>query len=265
MMKAINNDSLLCCKRSNEIKKNYSTSEVAEIIGIHPNTVRLYEKLGLITKSERLPNGYRLFTEEHLLQFRLGRIAFEVEVLQSGLRKEAVNIVKTIAMREYSKAIKLTKDYLTHVRKEQENAEEAISIARGLLSGADQVIDDKTHTRKEAADLLNVTVDTLRNWELNGLFKATRMRNGYRVYDAHDMQTLKLIRTLRLANYSLAAILRMMKNLTHYPQSDIRNVIDTPETDEDIVSVYDRLQTSLRFAEKNAKKMLVLLREIGDL
>lgn len=32
----------------------YTTAEVAAIIGIHPNTVRLYEKLNLIPKPERL-------------------------------------------------------------------------------------------------------------------------------------------------------------------------------------------------------------------
>ena len=41
----------------------YKTAEVAAIIGIHPNTVRLYEKLKLIPKPERLSNGYRVFTE----------------------------------------------------------------------------------------------------------------------------------------------------------------------------------------------------------
>lgn len=245
--------------------KTYSTSQIAKIIGIHHNTVRRYEELCLITKPERQPNGYRVFTEEHLLQFRLARTAFEVEVLQSGLRKEAVVIVKTTAMQAYPKAMRMAMEYLAHVRKEQENAEEAIAIARELLSGAVQVDDNKTHTRKETAELLNVTSDTLRNWELNGLFTVKRKQNGYRVYDARDLQTLKLIRALRLANYSLASILRMMKVLTHEPQSDIRDVIDTPRADEDIVSVYDRLLTSLRFAEQNAEKMIVLLQELDNL
>ncbi len=35
----------------------YKTSEVASIIGVHPNTVRLYEEWGLISKPERLENG----------------------------------------------------------------------------------------------------------------------------------------------------------------------------------------------------------------
>lgn len=34
--------------------KTYKTAEVAAIIGIHPNTVRLYEKLKLIPKPERI-------------------------------------------------------------------------------------------------------------------------------------------------------------------------------------------------------------------
>ena len=29
--------------------KKYKTSEVAKAVGVHPNTVRLYEKIGFIT------------------------------------------------------------------------------------------------------------------------------------------------------------------------------------------------------------------------
>ncbi len=54
----------------------YRTSEIAEIIGVHPNTVRLYEELGLIPKPGRLPNGYRVFTELHIEQFRRGFLHF---------------------------------------------------------------------------------------------------------------------------------------------------------------------------------------------
>lgn len=46
--------------------KQYKTIDVARMIGIHVNTVRLYEKCGFISKPERLPNGYRVFTELHV-------------------------------------------------------------------------------------------------------------------------------------------------------------------------------------------------------
>ena len=68
----------------------YTTSEVAKIIGIHPNTVRLYEEWGLIPKAERKANGYRVFTDFHIEQFRLARTAFQIEVLQNGLRKKTL-------------------------------------------------------------------------------------------------------------------------------------------------------------------------------
>ena len=56
------------------MKENYSTSDVANIIGIHPNTVRLYEELKLITTPERKANGYRVFTKIHIQQFQIARI-----------------------------------------------------------------------------------------------------------------------------------------------------------------------------------------------
>ena len=76
------------------VENKYSTSQVARIIGVHPNTVRLYEDLGLISKPLRKPNGYRVFSDIHIDEFRLARIAFHIEVLQSGLRKRMIEVVK---------------------------------------------------------------------------------------------------------------------------------------------------------------------------
>ena len=70
--------------------KTYRTAQVAQMIGIHPNTVRLYEELGLISRPERRANGYRVFTDLHIAQFFLARTALRVEVLQNGLRANAV-------------------------------------------------------------------------------------------------------------------------------------------------------------------------------
>ena len=96
----------------------YKTAEVAAIIGIHPNTVRLYEELELIPKPERRPNGYRIFTDFHIEQFRLARLAFEVEVLQNGLRKKIVQMVKTSATGNFDMALALAEEYLIQVRQE---------------------------------------------------------------------------------------------------------------------------------------------------
>jgi|GEM_PF-3567542 DNA-binding transcriptional MerR regulator len=97
------------------MEKTYRTSEVAQMIGIHPNTVRLYEELELIPKPLRKENRYRVFTDIHLEQFRLARTALRVVVLQNGLRKKAIDIIKTSATGDFDHAINLAQDYLRQI------------------------------------------------------------------------------------------------------------------------------------------------------
>ena len=236
----------------------YTTTDVAKIIGMHPNTVRMYEEWGLIPPAERKSNGYRIFTDFHIEQLRLARIAFQIEVLQNGLRKKVVETIKLSAKGDFDNAIMFAKEYRTQIQREQRNAEESIDIAKQFLSGK-----SAEHTlflkRKEVSDYLEISMDTLRNWERNGLLLINRKQNGYRAYTSEDIVRLKMIRTLRMANYSLESILRMLHALAHNPQSDMKEVLNTPQADTDIVSVCDRLIVSLQEAEKNADKMINIL------
>lgn len=239
----------------------YRTSEIAKIIGIHPNTVRLYEELELIPKPDRMPNGYRVFTDLHIEQFRLARLAFQVEVLQNGLRKKIVQMIKVSAAGDYDKALELTEGYRMWLRQEIANAEEAIDIVKRILDGRQE---ENVHTmkRKEVSEYLNISMDTLRNWEMNGLLTVRRRQNGYRVYTDDDIRRLKIIRSLRFANYSLEAILTMLGQVSKYPGIDIKRALDTPKEDTEIIAVCDKLVTSLTKAESNAEKMLDKLKEM---
>ena len=241
----------------------YTTTEVAKIIGIHSNTVRMYEEWGLIPQAERKSNGYRVFTDFHIEQLRLARIALKIEVLQNGLRKKVAEIIKLSANRDFDKALMFAEEYRSQIQQEQKNAEEAIGIAKQILVGksAEQAFFLK---RKEVSEYLEISIDTLRNWERNGLLKVKRKQNGYRAYSGDDIERLKMIRTLRLANYSLEAILRMLNALEYNPQIDMKQVLNTPQTDSDIVSVCDRLIVSLKDAEENAEKMIILLLEMKE-
>lgn len=241
------------------MKSTYSTSEIAKIIGIHSNTVRLYEEIEFISKPKRNANGYRIFTDLHIEQFRLARLALQVEVLQSGLRKQAINIIKTSARCDFDKALELTSTYLENIVAERHNAEEAISIVEHALLGDSMYEEDCYLTRKETADYLHITIDTLRNWELNGLFTAKRKENGYRVYTSSDISTLKIIKSLRCANYSLASILRMLSALSDDPRANIRTAINTSNAEDDIITACDQLLTSLEHATSNAKEIVKIL------
>jgi len=230
----------------------YSTSQVAKLAEFHPNTVRWYEEQGFLPAVPRLANGYRVFGERHVEQLRLIRLAMRSEILQSGLRQLAVSIVKLSAAGDYESAVTMSKRYLTALQKEREKAEEATRLVKNLVDGED----DLKLRRQEAADYLGITLDALRNWELNGLVKVGRLENGYRVYGQKEIRELKIIRTLRAANYSLMAILRLMNRLRNDKNTDLCQVLDTPDPEEDIVFVTDRLLTSLKQAEADALEMI---------
>lgn len=69
---------------------------------------------------------------------------------------------------------------------------------------------------------------------------------------------------LKCANYSLSAILRMLNSLDKNLGEDIGYVLNKPEKDEDIVSVYDKLITLLNEAKENAVLMKNILIEIKN-
>ena len=239
----------------------YTTSDVAKIIGIHSNTVRLYEEWGLLPPIERKANGYRIFTDFHIEQLRLARLAFQIEVLQNGLRKKIILMVKTAATKDFDTALSLTEEYKVQLRQERGNAEDAINITNQLLCG---VTEDNTKflRRKEVSDYLGISTNTLRNWEMNGLLTVKRKQNGYRVYTDEDIKQLKIIRSLRCAGYSLEAILRMLQQISKNPDTDIRKALNTPKTDAEIITVCDKLIVSLQNAEKNAENMIEMLEDM---
>lgn len=241
----------------------YKTTEIANIIGIHPNTVRLYEKLGLIPEARRKENGYRIFTDLHIEQFRLARAALKVEILQNGLRKKAMNIIKVSAAGNFDKALLLTDEYLSQLEQEKNNAEEAIKIVEELLDGKSQS-NRLLLKRREVSEYLGITMDTLRNWELNGLLRVRKKSNGYRVYTSDDIRKLRIIRALRCANYSLASILRMLNAISVDPDIDIKDVIGRPEESEDIITACDKLLLSLHDAKENALFMKSTLENMKE-
>ena len=181
--------------------------------------------------------------------------------MQGGLRKKIVEVVKLSAQGNFDGAILLTREYVADLGKERDHAEEAICIVQHILSG-DSPDTPVFLKRKEVSDYLSISMDTLRNWEMNGLLTIKRKQNGYRVYSDQDIRRLKIIRSLRCANYSLEAILRMLQQLSKNPNADIKLALNTPRRDEDIISVCDKLIVSLSSAEKNAIKMLGMLQEM---
>lgn len=237
----------------------YRTTEIAERVNVHPNTVRIYEEWGYISPVPRAENGYRIFSDIHLFQLQVARTAFLCEIVQGHIRTKARLIVEASGKENFSLALELAQEYLIHLEKEYSRAIEAIELVEKWLSGG-EAASDQTYTRTEVARMLETSSEVVRNWERNGLITVSRLSNGYRVYTEKEVNRMKIIRTLRVAHYSMSAILRLLNTAERSKGINVKNVLNTPDKYEDIVTVTDRLTYSLEEAIQHAKEVIQLLR-----
>lgn len=239
----------------------YQTKEIAALVGVHPNTVRIYEKWKYISSVPRGENGYRIYSDLHLFQLKIARIAFRCEIVQGLIRVKARAIVEASGKEDFAQALDYAQAYLSHLEKEYNRALEAIELSEQWMCGIKSA-SIHMYTRKEVAQVLDLSPEVIRNWERNGLLTVPRLSNGSRSYTENEIKLLKIIRTLRAAHYSMSAILRLMNKAETMRVTDIniKKVLDTPEDHEDIISVTDRLIYSLEQAMESAKELIFLLR-----
>lgn len=244
--------------------KRLSTAKIAKAAECHPNTVRLYEQWGLISPVERSPKGYRLYTQEHLDQMLLARLAFEGPYPGPNLRRSVITLVKAIAGRDYAAAVELARQHLEIAWNEQALAESAVVFLQQWAQGELPVREAAPLQILQAAQLLSVTVDMLRSWERNGLVSVPRSpSNRYRQYGPAEIDRLRVIRLLRQTGYSPNAILRMLiefdRSRGQMPPEALRRALDTPRPDEDVYMTADRWITTLHEHEQRSHEILSLV------
>jgi DNA-binding transcriptional MerR regulator len=239
-------------------KRHYlRTSEVAQAVGVHPNTVRLYEEWGFLPPVRRNASGYRLFTVAHVDQMRLARMALHGPWPGPDIRRSALALVRQAAGGDLGGALEQAYQHLALVQAERAHAEAAAQLLERWAQGTAADATSRPVQIGEAARLLGVTIDMLHNWERNGLIAVPRdPRNGYRLYGAAEIGRLRVIRTLLRAGYSTMAILRMLLHLDRGQAGALRQVLDTPPPDEDMVYATDRWLSTLAGQEQRARDLI---------
>lgn len=236
--------------------RTYSTSEIARIMGIHPNTVMLYEKWGYIAPVERKENGYRVYTETHLEQMKLVRMALRSDVIKWYMKFEVQNIIRSAAQGDLRKALELSMEYLTHIQNEKNNELKVMKVIQEILKSNSLEEKNISLNRNGAAKLIGVSINIIINWERNGLLEVPRSKNGYRVYGEDEIKLLRIIKALRQENYSTQCICRMLKKLkTKNKGNDI--LLSKERSDSD-----DRLLSSLSEVESNTKELIGYIDEL---
>ena len=236
--------------------RTYSTSEIAGIMGIHPNTVMLYEKWGYTAPVERRRNGYRVYTETHLEQMKLVRMALRNELIKCYMKFEVQNIIRSAAQGDLKKALELSREYLTHIQSEKNNERKVMKVIREILKSDLLTEKNIPLNRNGAAKLLGVSINVIVYWERNGLLEVPRSKNGYRIYGEDEIKLLRVIKALRRENYSTQCIGRMLKKLkTESKGNDMPLSEETEDSD-------DWLLSSLSEAESNTKELIGYIGEL---
>src|SRR5512145_637369 len=96
------------------------TTDLARAVGVHANTVRLYEEWGFLPPVTRSKSGYRQFTEFHLDQMRLARTAFCWPY--PGGKDPVLKLVFKAAANDLGGALEYAYIYLAQVRAERVQA-----------------------------------------------------------------------------------------------------------------------------------------------
>lgn len=240
--------------------KTLNTTQIARAIGMHPNTVRLYEAWGFLPAVPRSPAGYRRFTERHLDQMQLARAALHGGWPGKAIRESALALVRQAASGDLDAALTLAREHQALVQTERARAEIAAQTVQRWAEGILPESAIRPLCIGAAAKLLGLTVDTVRGWEREGLLRVPRdPDNGYRRYGPAEIGRLRVIRMLRLAGYSTMAILRMLLQLDSGEGRDVAAALDTPRPDEDVYIAADRWLTTLAEQEQRASELIMLV------
>ncbi len=237
------------------------THHLAKAVGVHVNTIRLYETEGFLPPIPRGDNGYREYSLRHLEQARLAYLTTRWPYV--GDKTLLHDLVRYAAHDDLGMAMELAYKYLAHVRMERTFAEAAVEFLERWAAG--HLLDSprqQVHIG-DAAQHLNVSIDMLRNWERNGLIDVPRdPANQYRLYSTAEFGRLRVIRTLVKSGYSLMAILRMLLQFDAGQTDNLRDALHLPPEDDQIQTIADRWLVSLIELEQRAQ---AIIRQIGHM
>jgi DNA-binding transcriptional MerR regulator len=244
-------------------EKSLHTSDLARIVGVHPNTVRKYVDWGLIPPVERSPSGYRLFTRLHLDCMRLARLIYSAPYPGRGFRALGNEIVQRAVAEDWQGAQAKAEEHLALVQAELRSAEEAADLLEHWAQNLSAGTENESHLSiGEVSELLGISIDIIRNAERNGLITVPRNSyNNYRLFGQKEIERLRIIRMLGKAGYSHMSILRMFLELDQGITRGLKKTLDTPRPDEDIFSASDHWLTTLHAQEKMAHRVIRLVEE----
>lgn len=214
--------------------KTYRTNEIAAFVGVHPNTVMLYEQWGYLSPIRREENGYRIYTETHLAQVKMARMLLSLDRAKSYMRFEIQRILRASAQGDINEALAISQRFLAKLKNEIAIELKLLPAIKTLLEREKTEREMEIRSRKQAAITLEISFDVIVHWERNGLIHVPRDHQGHRQYGERELKQLQVIKLLRKENYSTQCIRKIMNRLMDMGE-DMRSLQAESGSDEAII------------------------------
>lgn len=190
------------CERNGGLDETYKIGELSRLTGVKAGTIRFYEKCGFIRTVERTSGNYRIYRRKHIFQVRVCRLVFGGFV-NKRLRRESLKVLEASAGWDLGAYERESVNYLRAVEEDIERTRKAISVCEGHMCQEDD--EEIRYSKKQAAAVIGVTSETIRNWERNGLLGLFAPYQR-RFYGQALLDRMYVIRMLLDLGYSMMAV-----------------------------------------------------------
>lgn len=239
----------------------YYIKEISAKTGVKAGTIRFYEKLGFLEPVARMSNQYRVFNEHHIYQIRVCSLVFGGFV-NKRLRKISMDIIAAAKDWDLEAYDRATRNYLQAIEQDITRTQKAVSIVTKQIDQDEN--DEREYSKKEAAELLGVTPEAIRNWERNGLL-ARKPSYSRRLYRPAEIRRMYMIRFLLDIGYSCMAILRFLTAYDAKLNQKATGILLGTVEDKELQSRTDQYLKSLRMARTQADTLCHLLADMQTL
>lgn len=239
----------------------YQIGELSELTGVQAGTIRFYEKCGFLETVERLPNRYRLYNGHHVYQVRVCRLVFGGFV-NRRLRRASLKIIEAAKNWDLAAYEAAARNYLKEIQEESEETQKVIRFALAYAKGKEEPEPPGVfYTKKQAAELLGVTGESIRNWDRNGLLPLQQPYQK-RLYPQAAVNRMYLIRLLLDTGYSIMTISRFLQNMDSGEYANAEKLLIKPEEGEDLQSRADCYLQALSELRQKAEALYGMLAEM---
>lgn len=238
-------------EKKEETGSVYRISELSRITGVKAGTIRFYEKCGYVGPVGRSANNYRFYDRRHVFQVRVCRLVFGGFV-NRRLRRESLKVLDAAARWDMEAYAEETANYQRAVEEDIDRTEKAIAICMERMG--EKAGEDCRYTKKQAAALVGVTPESIRNWERNGLLGQFEPYQK-RFYGQALINRMYVIRLLLDTGYSMMAIRSFMQEYTSGRRGEAKMLLLDPRQSEELRYLSDRYLEALLQLQKKALQL----------